>query len=95
MEHEILLTLTILKVLTVALGGVFLWFTVRAYIKHRARGMLVLSLAVGLMTFAAVTEGAALQVFGASRDVAHALEAAITLAAFAVLVLSVITHRLD
>lgn len=88
MEHTITI-LTILKLLTVALGAVFIAISTRAYLKHRARSMLTLTVAIALMTGAAVAEGLAFQFIGLSLDEAHIIEAVFTLAAFTVLVLSI------
>lgn len=86
-------TLTVLKIATVLFGLVFLYYTLRAYRKHRARSMLILFVAVGLMTAAAVAEGVAFAVLGLSLEQAHIVEAVFTLAAFAVLVYSIFAHR--
>ncbi len=94
MEHGVILILTILKALTVLAGAIFLSFTLRAYLKHRARAMLVLLVAIALMTGAAVAEGIAVQVLGLELAGAHIVEAVFTLAAFVVLVMSVISHRI-
>ena len=90
MEHEVFWVLTALKVLTVAAGAWFLWVAVRAYRRHRTRSLGILIMAVGLMTAASVSEGAALQAFGLPLDQAHILEAVFMLAAFLVLLWSVL-----
>ncbi len=93
-ESDFILTLTTLKALTVLAGAIFLSFALRAYLKHRARAMLVLLVAIALMTAAAVAEGLAIQVLGLELGAAHVIEASFTLAAFVILVLSVISHRI-
>ncbi len=85
-----ILLLSIIKILTVALGAVFLGITWRAYRRQPNRGMLVLFVAVVLMTVAAVAEGLAL---GLSLDEAHIIEGLFTLAGFAVLVYSVWSYK--
>ncbi len=94
MEHEVILVLTILKGLTVLAGGTFVILTLRAYLKHRAPAMLVLLIAIALMTTAALAEGVAVQFFRLELAAAHIVEAVFTLAAFVVLVMSVVTHRI-
>lgn len=95
MEHEVTTALTIIKSITVLLGLAFLYYTGRAWLRHKSRGMLVLFAAIGLMTLAAVAEGFAFAILGEDLDTAHLVEAAIMLLAFAVLVASVWAHRLD
>ncbi len=73
----------------------FLYFTGRAYLKHRSRSMLVLLVAIALMVAAAVAEGASLQILGLKLDEAHVVEAVLTMAAFGVLVYSVLSHKLQ
>ncbi|MEK6975112.1 MAG: hypothetical protein AABY18_02070 [Candidatus Thermoplasmatota archaeon] len=88
-----ILLLSIIKILTVVLGAVFLGITWRAYRRQPNRGMLVLFFAVALMTVAAVAEGLAFQALGFSLDQAHIIEGLFTLAGFAVLVYSVWSYR--
>lgn len=86
--------LTVLKLFTVALGGMFLWYAGRAYLKTRSRQMLVLVAAVVLLTFSAIVEGLGYQLLNLGRDEGHVVEAGFTLAAFAVLVASLfVRHR--
>ncbi len=93
MEHLNLyeIALSILKALTVMLGVLFLFITWRAYRKHKARQLLVLLMAVGTLTLSAIVEGAAVQFLGLSLDQSHVIEGVFTLAAFAILVWSVVT----
>lgn len=93
MQHYII-TLSIIKAITVVIGLVFLFFTWKAYRKAQSRALLILFIAIGLMVAAAVAEGASLQILGLSLDQAHVIEAFVTLAAFAVLLYSVLSHRL-
>ncbi|MFA5943077.1 MAG: hypothetical protein WC876_01280 [Candidatus Thermoplasmatota archaeon] len=88
-----ILLLSIIKIITVALGAVFLGITWRAYRRQPNRGILVLFIAVVLMTIAAVAEGLAFQALGLSLDQAHIIEGLFTLAGFAVLVYSVWTYK--
>ena len=84
----------ILRIISITLGAVFLFFTLRAYLKHRTRPMLVLMVAIVLMIMASASEGAATQVLGLNLDQAHVIEAVFTLSAFAVLVWSILVpHR--
>ena len=87
------LILGLIKVLTVALGLMFLLITLRAYRRNPNPGLFFLLIAVGLMTVAAVAEGLAFQAAGLSLDEAHVIEAVFTLAAFAVFVASVVGFK--
>ena len=86
LENEV--TLTILKLATVALGGVFLWYAGGAWLKHRDRRMATLFVAMVFMTVAALSEGIAYRGIGLTLDTSHLVEAIVMLAAFAVLVYS-------
>lgn len=86
---DTILLLSALKIVTVALGAVFLGITLKAYVRRPNRGMLVLFFAVGLLTVSAVAEGLAYQALGLTLDQSHIIEALFTLAGFAVLVYSV------
>lgn len=88
-----ILLLSAIKIVTVALGAVFLGITLRAYRRQPNRGLLVLFMAVGLLTVSAVAEGLAFQALGLSLDQAHVIEGLFTLAGFAVLVYSVWSYR--
>lgn len=85
--------LTILKLMTIALGGVFLWFTGRAWLRHRDARMAALFIAMSLMAGAAVAEGIAYRGLGLSLDQSHLIEAVVMLAAFAVLVYSLFAKK--
>lgn len=86
--------LIIMKVVTIALGGVFLWYAGRAYLKTRSRQMMVLLLAVALLTVSSVSEGIAYQGgSGLPLEISHVLEGAVTLVAFAVLVASLFVRQ--
>lgn len=91
LENEV--TLTVLKLATVALGGVFLWFAGRAWLKHRDCRMAALFVAMVLMTAAALSEGIAYRGIGLALDTSHLIEAIVMLAAFAVLVYSLFTRN--
>ncbi|MGB1586846.1 MAG: DUF7521 family protein [Thermoplasmatota archaeon] len=88
-----LTSLSILKVLTVLAGGIFLFVTWKAYLRRRSRSMLLLFAAISLMVLAAILEGAALQVLGFSMEEARLVEAVVTLTAFLVLLYSVVGHK--
>lgn len=88
-----ILLLSVIKIITVALGAVFLWITWRAYRRQPNRGMLVLFAAVVLMTIGAVAEGLAFRAVGLSLDQAHIIEGLFSLAGFAVLVYSVWSYK--
>lgn len=90
---DTILLLTIIKLITVALGFAFLAVTWRAHRRHPNPGLLVLFLAVALMTIASVAEGLAYRALGLSLDQAHIIEGLFTLAGFAVLVYSVWSYR--
>lgn len=90
---DVIPILSLLKVLTVVLGAVFLAITWRAYRRAPNRGLLVLFIAVGLLTVSAVAEGLAYKALGLTLDQAHVIEALFTLAGFAVLVYSVWSFR--
>lgn len=84
-------SLYILRGAGAVLGAVFFYVTVRAYVRHRARSMGVLALATALLTLGAVTEGAVLQFAGEDAlDLAHIIESVVFLAAFGVLLFSVL-----
>jgi hypothetical protein len=90
---DIVVILTILRALAAILGVTFMVLTFRAWRAHHSRRLAVLLLAVAMLTAAALAEGAALQVLGFSEDVAHLIEAVIGLAAFAVLLSSVLLRE--
>lgn len=92
MEHTILL-LTVLRVAALLCATVFLFFTGRAWLRTRSRGMATLFVAVGLLAAGVLAEGAALQGLGLSLDAAHLIESVFLLAGFLVLMLSVLVHR--
>ncbi len=85
--------LSIIKAATVCVGAVFLLLAGRAYWRTRAASMRTLFVAVALLVLAAVAEGASLQVLRLSLEHAHIIEAVVTLAAFVVLLASVLAHR--
>lgn len=91
-EHSVAV-LTVLRLATLAFAAVFLWYTLRAYLRHRGPSMLFLLVAVGLMAAGVIIEGAMVQFLGTPLDVAHIAEAVTMLLAFAVLVFSVVSHR--
>jgi len=79
-----------LKLVTVVLGAVFLFYTWRAYRKYGSPQLLILFVAVLLLTAAAVAEGLMVQVLKSPLDEAHVAEAVLTLAGFGVLVYSLV-----
>lgn len=85
--------LSILKILTVLAGSIFLFVTWKAYLKSRSRSMLMLFGAVSLLVLAAILEGAALQILGVTMEQARLVEAVVSLLAFLVLLYSVLGHK--
>jgi len=92
-EHTFFWALTALRLLTVVLAGMFLWFVLRAYVKHHVTSLLILFIAMGLMTAGAVVEGLLVGFMDVDLDIAHTVEAVFQLVAFAVLVWSVMAHQ--
>lgn len=90
---DTILILSIIKVITVALGCTFLAITWRAQRRQPNPGLLVLFAAVSLLTIASVAEGLAYRALGLTLDQAHVIEGVFTLAGFAVLVYSVLSFR--
>lgn len=90
MTEHLVLILTILRLTIVALGGAFLFFTGRSYLRHRQRNILVLFFAVATITAGAVVEGAMRQFLGTSADAAHITESVFLLLGFAILLGSVL-----
>lgn len=88
-----ILSLSILRGLAVLLGLTFLFYTWRAYLKHRSSALMWLWVAIAIMVLAAIIEGIAVQVLGLTLDQSHILESVVTLAGFSVLVMSVIVPR--
>lgn len=86
-------TLLVLRLIGFVLGGGFLYYTFRAYRKHRARSMLVLMIAIAMWMAATVTEGFAITGLGLSIDHAHILESIVMIVASAFLLASVFAHQ--
>lgn len=93
MEHEVLLSLSAIKVVTAILGIAFLVVAWRAYRKHASRPLLVLTMAVFLLTLAVLTEGFLFTVLGWDLAAAHVGEGLVTLVAFATLVYSLFARE--
>lgn len=85
--------LSIIKILTVALGGTFLAITCRAYRRRQDGALALLLAAVILLTIGAVAEGLAYRAIGLTLADAHTIEAIFTVAGFASLVGSVAVRR--
>lgn len=96
MEHVIpdiwLAILSGLKITTLAIGATFVVYAARAWVKHRARPMLLLAIAVAILTGGIFTEGVIFWLTG-SMNAAHITESAIALIGFSVLLSSVITAK--
>lgn len=82
------LILSIVKLITVALGFVVIYLGAKAYRATRRKPLLYLTLGIGIMTLGAISEGLAFQGLGWSLEQSHIVEAVVTLIAFAVLVYS-------
>lgn len=90
---NVAIPLMLLRAATIVVGALFLGYTVQAYRKHRARSMLWLATAVGLMVLGAAVEAVSFLWLGANLGTAELLEASVTLAAFLVLLASIRMHR--
>jgi hypothetical protein len=88
------LILLILRLTGFLLGGGFLYFTLRAYRRHKTRSMLILMIAVALWMIGIVAEGFALQGLGLTIDQSHVLESLVMIVASLFLLLSVLSHRI-
>lgn len=86
-------TLLILRLIGFLLGGGFLFFTFRAYLRHKTRSMLVLLIAIGLWMLSIVVEGLALQGLGLTIDQSHIVESIVMIVASLFLLLSVLSHQ--
>lgn len=82
------LALSVLKLLTVALGFVIVYLGLRAYRGSRRRPLLWLTVGMAIMTLGAISEGVAYQGLDWTLGQSHLFEAVVTLIAFAVLVYS-------
>lgn len=85
---EILLALTLIKVVLVAAALVFIYFSLRAYLRYRSPRMLALTAAVVFITIGAVAEGVAIQTDVFSLDYAHLFESVLLLIGFLLLLYS-------
>lgn len=83
-----ILTLSVIKLITVALGFVIVYLGLKAYRQTRRKPLLYLTLGIGIMTLGAISEGLAYQGLGWGLDESHIVEGVVTLIAFAVLVYS-------
>ena len=82
-----------LRLVGFAIGGGFLYFTLRAYRRHRTRSMMMLMAATALWMVSIVIEGLALKGLGLSIDQAHVTESIVMIVASTFLLLSVLAHR--
>lgn len=87
------LVLVAIKAVTVLAGAGFLWITFKAWRANRRAALAILMAAVALLIVSAIAEGSAYQGFHLSLDQAHVIEAVFTLAAFVVLLASVLANR--
>ena len=81
------IALSVIKLITIVLGFVIVYLGTKAYRNTRRKPLLWLTIGMAIMTLGAITEGAVSQGIG-RLDLAHLLEAVITLVAFGVLVYS-------
>lgn len=87
-NEPVTLTLSLMKLATVALGALIIYLGTRAYRSSRRKPILWLTIGMGIMTLGAVAEGLAIQGLGLTLDQAHMIEAVVTLGAFGALVYS-------
>lgn len=87
-NDPVTLTLSLIKLATVALGALVIYLGTRAYRASNRKPILWLTIGMGIMTLGAVAEGLALQGLGLTLAAAHIIEAVVTFAAFAALVYS-------
>lgn len=80
--------LSVLKLITVALGFVIVYLGAKAYRTSRRKPVLWLTIGMAIMTLGAISEGAAYQGLGWTLGQSHLVEAVVTLAAFGALVYS-------
>lgn len=85
--------LTTLRITALLFGLVFLYYTGRAYLKHRDRSIALLFSAISLLLAGSIVEGAVVGILGWDLETGHILESAFILAAFAVLTFSVTYRR--
>lgn len=87
-----LVILSALKILTLTIGATFVVYAFRAWLKHRARSMLLLTVAIAILTGGIFVEGVVFWLTG-SMEVAHITEATIALIGFSFLLASVMVTR--
>lgn len=88
-----LLTLTVVKTATAALGSALVYYAWRAYLATRSRPLLLLATGMAVLTLGIVLEGAVFQIAGWSLPNAHVAEAIVSLTGYIVLVASLRTKQ--
>lgn len=83
---DALFALSAMRAMTAGLGAIIVGFGARAYRRTRRRTLLWFTMGIGVATFGFLAEGALFQWQGWSLEAAAALESALTLLAFAMLV---------
>lgn len=86
--HESVLTLSLLKLITVILGFVIVYLAWKAFRASRRRPLLWLTVGLAVMTLGVISEGAAFRGLGWTLGQSHLFEGVVTLIAFAILVYS-------
>lgn len=86
-DSNTVIALSVIKLITIVLGFVIVYLGTKAYRNTRRKPLLWLTVGMAVMTLGAITEGAVYQGYG-SLDLAHLVEAVITLIAFGVLIYS-------
>jgi len=83
------LMLSVLKLVTVILGGYIVLLGLRAYKKAPSRSILLMTVAIATLSMGAISEGVAGKGWGWDLAPSHLFEAIVTLVGFVFLVMSV------
>lgn len=76
------------KTLSLVMGGLVTYFTLRAYLRTESRALGMLALGFGVFTLGALLAGALDQVFAVNRAVAMVVESALTTLGFGIILYS-------
>lgn len=87
-ESITIIFLSLLKLITVAMGFIIVYLGAKAYRASRRKPILWLTVGMAIMTLGAISEGAAYQGLGWTLGQSHLTEAVVTLVAFGVLIYS-------
>lgn len=88
LDEPTTLALSVLKLVTVAMGLLVIYLGFKAFRASRRKPILWLTIGMAIMTLGAISEGLAFQGLGWSLESSHLFEAIVTLIAFGVLVYS-------